>query len=92
MKIVAIVQARMGSTRLPNKVMMKINGVPMIELLFNRLSKSKNINQKNKNKPLECLAVKCSSIFDETYKIKILYLLLLFFTKDMLQTPCLIGL
>jgi glutamate-1-semialdehyde aminotransferase/spore coat polysaccharide biosynthesis protein SpsF (cytidylyltransferase family) len=44
-KIVAIVQARMGSTRLPNKVMMKINGVPMIELLFNRLSKSKNINQ-----------------------------------------------
>jgi len=45
MKIVAIVQARMGSTRLPNKVMMKINGVPMIELLFNRLSKSKNINQ-----------------------------------------------
>ena len=45
MKIVAIVQARMGSTRLPNKVMMKINGVPMIELLFNRLSKSININQ-----------------------------------------------
>jgi glutamate-1-semialdehyde 2,1-aminomutase len=44
-KIVAIVQARMGSTRLPNKVMMKINGVPMIELLFNRLSKSININQ-----------------------------------------------
>jgi len=32
---------------------------------------SKNINQKNKNKPLECLAIKCSSIFDETYKIKI---------------------
>ena len=45
MKIVAIVQARMGSTRLPNKVMMKINHVPMIELLFNRLSKSKYINQ-----------------------------------------------
>ena len=33
--------------------------------------KSQNINQKNKNKPLECLAIKCSSIFDETYKIKI---------------------
>ena len=45
MKIVAIVQARMGSTRLPNKVMMKINGAPLIELLFNRLSKSININQ-----------------------------------------------
>ena len=35
--------------------------------------KSKNINQKNKNKPLECLAIKCSSIFEETYKIKIFF-------------------
>ena len=34
---------------------------------------SKNINQKNKNKPLECLAMKCSLIFDETYKIKIFF-------------------
>ena len=34
---------------------------------------SKNINQKNKNKPLECLAIKCSSIFKETYKIKIFF-------------------
>ena len=34
---------------------------------------SKNINQKNKNKLLECLAIKCSSIFDETYKINIFF-------------------
>ena len=34
---------------------------------------SKNINQKNRNKPLECLAIKCSSTFDETYKIKIFF-------------------
>ena len=34
---------------------------------------SKNINQKNKNKPLECLAIKCSSIFEETCKIKIFF-------------------
>ena len=34
---------------------------------------SKNINQNNKNKPLECLAIKCSSIFDETYKINIFF-------------------
>ncbi len=45
MKIVAIVQARMGSTRLPNKVMKPINGVPMIELLLMRLSKAKEIEQ-----------------------------------------------
>ncbi len=45
MKVVAIVQARMGSTRLPNKVMKKICGVPMIEHLLNRLSYSKELDQ-----------------------------------------------
>lgn len=45
MKVVAIIQARMGSTRLPNKVMKRINGVPMIELLLSRLSKSKELNK-----------------------------------------------
>ena len=43
MKVVAIVQARMGSTRLPNKVMKKINGQTMIELLLQRLSLTKSI-------------------------------------------------
>ncbi|MBT3235631.1 MAG: aminotransferase class III-fold pyridoxal phosphate-dependent enzyme [Bdellovibrionales bacterium] len=45
MKIVAIVQARMGSTRLPNKVMKLINSVPMIELLLARLSRAKELDQ-----------------------------------------------
>lgn len=45
MKVVAIVQARMGSTRLPNKVMMPIRGVPLVELLLLRLSKSQEIDQ-----------------------------------------------
>lgn len=45
MKIVAIVQARMGSTRLPDKVMKPIVGLPMIELLLKRLSRSKEVDQ-----------------------------------------------
>jgi spore coat polysaccharide biosynthesis protein SpsF (cytidylyltransferase family) len=43
--IVAIVQARMGSSRLPNKVMHKIADRPMIDFLLERLSYSKHINR-----------------------------------------------
>lgn len=45
MKIVAIVQARMGSTRLPNKVMKPIGAIPMIQVLLARLARSKEINE-----------------------------------------------
>lgn len=45
MKIVAIVQARMGSTRFPNKVMQPVLGTPLIELLLGRLSKSRTIDK-----------------------------------------------
>lgn len=45
MKVVAIVQARMGSTRLPNKVMRLINGVPMIELLLARLAHASEVDE-----------------------------------------------
>jgi glutamate-1-semialdehyde 2,1-aminomutase len=45
MKTVAIIQARMGSTRLPNKVMKPIGGVPMIEILLARLSRAREIDQ-----------------------------------------------
>ena len=34
---------------------------------------SKNINQKNKTKPLECLAIKCNLFADETFRIKIFF-------------------
>jgi len=44
MKTVAIVQARMGSTRFPNKVMQPILGIPMIGLLLGRLSKVRLID------------------------------------------------
>lgn len=45
MKTVAIIQARMGSTRFPNKVMKEINGKPLISLLIERLSLSREIDQ-----------------------------------------------
>lgn len=45
MKIVALLQARMGSVRLPNKVMRKMGGIPMIELMLGRLSNASRIDQ-----------------------------------------------
>ncbi|MDR0701102.1 MAG: aminotransferase class III-fold pyridoxal phosphate-dependent enzyme [Azoarcus sp.] len=45
MKTVAIVQARMGSTRLPGKVMKRINGKPLIELLLARLAHAKEVDE-----------------------------------------------
>lgn len=45
MIVLAIVQARMASTRFPNKVMQPIVGVPMIELLLARLEKSEYIDK-----------------------------------------------
>jgi len=45
MRVIALIQARMGSTRLPGKVLLPILGVPMIEILLARLSNSKEIDE-----------------------------------------------
>ena len=65
LKTVAIVQARMGSTRLPNKVMKLICGRPMIELLLERLACSSELDQivvatsaSDRNQPLVDLVEK----------------------------------
>lgn len=44
MKTLGIVQARMNSTRLPGKVLKKIDGIPLIEILLYRLSRSKKLD------------------------------------------------
>ena len=45
-KVVAIVQARMGSTRLPNKVMLPVSqGKTVIEILLLRLGQSKEVDK-----------------------------------------------
>ena len=41
----AILQARMGSNRLPGKVLKKVNDIPLLKYQCDRLSKSKKINQ-----------------------------------------------
>jgi len=41
MKTIAIAQARIGSTRLPAKVMLSINGMTMLEIFVRRLQKTK---------------------------------------------------
>jgi len=44
-KVIAVVQTRMGSTRLPGKVMKKICGKPLLLLMLERLSHSKSIDE-----------------------------------------------
>ncbi|QZY56318.1 cytidylyltransferase domain-containing protein [Crassaminicella profunda] len=61
MNIVAIIQARMGSTRLPGKVLLPLKGKPVLWHIVNRLKACKNINniviatsvEENDNK-IEC--------------------------------------
>lgn len=64
--IVAIIQARMGSTRLPGKVMMPIVGKPMLWHVIERVKRCKNIDSivvatasKKENNPIIELAKKC---------------------------------
>ncbi|HID72312.1 TPA: acylneuraminate cytidylyltransferase [Candidatus Micrarchaeota archaeon] len=45
MKIIAIIQSRMGSTRLPGKSLAEINGKPMLQHVVERARKSKLVNE-----------------------------------------------
>ena len=44
-KIVAIIQARMTSSRMPGKVLKEIAGIPMIAHVINRVTKAKLVDQ-----------------------------------------------
>jgi spore coat polysaccharide biosynthesis protein SpsF len=44
-RTIAILQARMSSSRLPGKVMMEINGKPMIYWQINRIFEAKNVSK-----------------------------------------------
>ena len=45
MKIVAIIQARMGSSRLPGKVLMDLAGEPVLVRCVNRICRARSINE-----------------------------------------------
>lgn len=45
MKIVAILQARLGSTRLPNKVLMPLAGAPMVQRIIERVKRAKLVHE-----------------------------------------------
>ena len=44
-KIVAVIQARMGSSRLPGKVLMPVAGKPLLEHIIDRLRRSKTVDE-----------------------------------------------
>ncbi|GAI11690.1 unnamed protein product, partial [marine sediment metagenome] len=65
-KVVAIVQARMASTRLPGKVLMNIVGKPMLWHVIERVKRCKKINSivvatttKKEDEPIIDLAKEC---------------------------------
>jgi len=45
MKIISIIPARMGSSRFPGKPLAKINGIPMIQHVYNNVKKNKLISE-----------------------------------------------
>jgi len=44
-KVIGVTQARVGSTRLPNKVLLKINDKTLLEYHLDRLTKSAEVNK-----------------------------------------------
>jgi len=45
LKKLGIIQARLGSTRLPNKMLLSLHGKPIIEWVIKRVQKSKLIDE-----------------------------------------------
>ena len=43
--IVGIIQARMSSTRLPGKVMLKVGNVPLLQHMIERVSQSEKLDK-----------------------------------------------
>lgn len=44
-KVLAMIQARMASTRLPGKVLMPVGGMPLLEVIVRRLGPAREVNE-----------------------------------------------
>jgi spore coat polysaccharide biosynthesis protein SpsF len=43
-RVVAVIQARMGASRLPNKMMLHLKGYPIVEWIYKRISRVKKLD------------------------------------------------
>ena len=43
-RVIAIIQARLGSTRLPGKMLMELNGSPIVEWVCNRVRRAQGLD------------------------------------------------
>ena len=44
-RVIAIIQARMSSTRLPGKVLLDLGGRPVLERMIERVKQAKNVTE-----------------------------------------------
>jgi spore coat polysaccharide biosynthesis protein SpsF len=44
-RVIAVVQARMGASRLPGKMLLSLNGAPIIEWIYRRMSRSRRLDR-----------------------------------------------
>lgn len=91
MKILAITQARIGSTRLPEKIMKKINGETLLELHLNRIIKSELVTKLKVATTLEPDAVKiiniCNKLSIESFQGSLNNVLERFFFTALPESP-----
>jgi spore coat polysaccharide biosynthesis protein SpsF len=91
MKIIAITQARIGSTRLPEKIIKKINGETLLEIHLNRILQSKLITKIKVATTIEPDAIQiveiCNMLSIETYKGSINNVLERFYLTALPESP-----
>ena len=91
MKILAITQARIGSTRLPEKIMKKINGETLLEIHLKRILQSKLITKLKVATTIEPDAIQIVDICDklgiETYRGSLNNVLERFYLTALPESP-----